>query len=115
MSIVEKYRHNYTYPGHALVIATVIMEKYPSFAEVRNGEKYGFPEALGDDDIPGAGGCVYSALDVLAKEDVEEAIALADYFWRGACSGCYADRYNKGAEEAKDLEPLFREMRTKWR
>ncbi len=122
MDICNKYHHNYTYPGHALVIACCIMDKYPSLAEARKpcinkktGEKHGFPEALGDNDIPGAGGCVYCALDVLEIEDIDKAIERANYYWQGECGEAYASRYDDGMNEAKELEPLFREMRAKWR
>jgi hypothetical protein len=119
---IEKYKHGYVYPGHALVIAICIMEKYPSLEEAlkpcvskHTGEPHGYPNALGDQDIPGAGSCVYLALDVLKMEDIEKAIEFANTLWKGECSDGYKDRYNTGVEQAKELEPVFRELRTRWR
>jgi hypothetical protein len=101
------------YPGHALTIAVAIMEKYPSLEEARKkGRNY--PQALEDNDIPGAGGPVYCALDVLAIGDDDKAIEQANYFWQGECGESYASRYDEGMQEAKALESRFRELRKNW-
>ena len=103
----------FTYPGHSLIIAIHIMQKYPSLKDaLRTGGKYS--KALEDNEIPGAGSCVYQALTILEKEKPEDAISLADYFWKGECSGCYAPRYDKGVQEAKELEPLFTQLFKEW-
>ena len=74
------------YPGHAVVLACMIMDRYPDLASAQRrcvGATY--PNALGDQFIPGAGGAVYAALDVLelavTQQNLPAAYARAEYCW----------------------------------
>ena len=71
------------YPGHPIALALLIMAKYPSLeaAETKNGQ---YSAALSDQDIPGAGGNVWMALDLLRmcrQVPVPEALALIEQRW----------------------------------
>lgn len=122
----DRLKHD-IYPGHALVIAICIMQRYPSLeaaSEPSRGrpsgddgkqEVFSHPAALGDGEIPGGGGPVYSALHILHMDDEDMAIAHAQYCWEGECSGAYKDRYEQGVQVAKELEPLFRVLWATWK
>lgn len=108
------------FPGHALVIAIRIMEEYSSLEDAQKpafsyGKVFDFPDALGNEAIPGGGGPVYSALSLLEMEDDDKAIEWANYCWEGECSTGYKERLEPGKQAAKELEPLFKELRMKWK
>ena len=87
-------RNLFVYPGHALVIAKIIMETYPSLeaASRRVGDKeHNTAAALGDSNVPGAGGCVWVAIDTLRyfhTEGVtkEQTFQFADRYWNASVS-----------------------------
>lgn len=112
-------RRSAVYPGHALTIAVCIMEKYNNMRSAsRNavntkGQVFDFPAALGDEDIPGAGSCVYSALYVL-EMDTDKAIEYSHDLWKSECENGYSNKYKEGYEEAKALEDRFRELHSTW-
>lgn len=103
---------DYVYPGHPLTIAVAILEKYPSLAAAREKGK-NYPKALEDSAIPGAGGNVYAALEIL-NHPVESSIDRANFIWQQECADVYADRYDKGIAEAANLVPRYIELRKKW-
>lgn len=109
------------YPGHPTAIALVIMEKYASFAEAmhkKEGAQY--PNALGDSDIPGAGGNVYSATDllqVLVKEGPEAALEWGDQAWlrcTGPGTGNIEKSYEPGQQQVDDIKLRFLEKARQW-
>lgn len=104
---------NYVYPGHPLTIACYIMENYSSLSEARS-KGIQHPKALEDSRIPGAGGNVYAALEILAQP-VEESVGRANQIWQQYCGEAYADRYDEGMAEAASLASRYRELREKWR
>lgn len=72
------------YPGHAVTLALLITHAFPSLeAAAATGKQ--FPRALESNNIPGAGGNVYVALDLLrrlrAGEVWEDAMWFADEAW----------------------------------
>lgn len=76
------------YPGHPLITATMIMDRYESLAHANfRPEGKDFGNALGDNFIPGAGCAVGSALRVLQVAQgpggVEAAKAIAADYWDG--------------------------------
>ena len=77
----------YVYPGHPIILAKMIMEKYPSLLTATHRVGDGSTIAvLADHDIPGAGGCVWAAVDtlryLLSKEITsEQAFIYADRYW----------------------------------
>ena len=105
------------YPGHCVAIAFLIMQTYPSLetAMLKKGE---YPDALTNEDIPGAGGCVHSALDVLKRAfsvGIDEAFAFGDALWVGETSSSYRDRQQAGQKQADDIKQQFRERFQTWR
>lgn len=124
----DSYKHD-IHPGHPLVIAICIMQKYESLeaasalasfqretiGEDGKVETIGYPMVLEDPDIPGCGSSICSALDMLSMASVDIAINFASICWEGECSGAYQKYYNKGTEASKELEPLFRELWARWK
>lgn len=106
------------YPGHATTIAYLIMKSYASWedASVRKpGESY--PPALTNGAIPGAGGCVYSALGVLKfafENGIEAALARGDSIWRGETDNCYKEKHAPGQAQADGIKDKFRELFAAW-
>jgi hypothetical protein len=69
------------YPGHPVALAVLIMAKYPSLEAAETGSHCA---ALSDQDIPGAGGNVWMALDLLRmcrQVPVSEALELIERRW----------------------------------
>jgi hypothetical protein len=123
------------YPGHPLVIAYLIVCKYGSYEEaagIPDGSPY--PGALGDVDIPGAGGNVSNALHVLMLikkngNTIDDAFARGDLMW-GRCDGMedggptpndpkfgrehYLRRYKAGQDQADAIKDRLREKLVTW-
>jgi len=108
------------YPGHPLTIATFILAKYGTsgvdlavaFAKNVSEDGYPCPNALADVDIPGAGGCVYSALDLLQNIrtgvcTAEGAVDKAAQMWREQRTLDHNDKLDAGVAEAKVIEGDF--------
>lgn len=108
------------YPGHPLTIATAILTKYgANLDSAFETTVHRYPNALTDDDIPGAGGEVYLALDLLdsirkGRLTVSEAIEDADKTWTYQRTECgYADKLEPGRQEAAALAEDFSRMAAK--
>lgn len=75
------------YPGHPVILACMVMDRYPDLdAAVRREPGQEFGNALSDNFIPGSGCAVHAALDTLryAKEiGLEAAYAHAERYWQG--------------------------------
>ena len=111
------FRREAVYPGHPLVVATFILSKYGSELErafVSN--QFGNVAALADPDIPGAGDCVMSALDLLrsimeGEATPLQAIEAAKKKWSYERTNCgHADSLRAGEWQAAQLEPEFLEL-----
>lgn len=109
------------YPGHPNALALIIMEKYTSYAaatEKEEGKQYS--PALCDDDIPGAGGNVYSALDLLAmmlKVGPEEAFAHGNQMWVrmvGPGTGNIEKAFEPGQAQVDRIADVFLEKARSW-
>jgi hypothetical protein len=107
------------YPGHPTSLALLIMMAFDSFPEasMRHPE-HQFPMALGNQSIPGAGGNVYHALELLAhgrKHGVEFALEWGDTCWR-RCVGPdnFGDRYELGQAQADSIKERFRSIAADW-
>lgn len=115
-------RYNVIYPGHPLVIATLILDKYrDTLGEAFERTEHGWPKALGDSDIPGAGDAVYSGLSVLhyirdghhtPTQAVEEAIKF--WIYLRDQSSAYRDKIAPGNEQALACVPEFLELVEKY-
>lgn len=75
------------YPGHPLILACMVMDRYPNIETAlcrEQGREFG--NALSDNFIPGAGCAVHAALDTLRHAmdvGLEAAYAHADRYWLG--------------------------------
>lgn len=123
------------YPGHPVTVALCIIRHFPSLAAATNrgpADVWGHapPNALSDSTIPGAGGNVYLALDliqVLAKGiDFDTALANADKDWancdsqaKGGFTGekdkdYYVKRWQEGQAQADRFKVALREEIGRW-
>jgi hypothetical protein len=87
------------YPGHALTTAFCIVTHFGSLSEaMAKTGKTNYPDALTDQRIPGAGGCVWSAIYFLRylveqSMDWEAAVQWAADRWREETSSAYKDKW----------------------
>ncbi len=106
------------YPGHAVTLAYAIMQAYPSLeAALTRRANESFPEALGNNDIPGAGGCVYSALEILRlaySVGLDAAFERGDEIWLSETQTAYTDRRLPGQIQADGLKEAFRTIFASW-
>lgn len=128
------------YPGHPVTIAYLITKLYHNYEEAAKRTEYGFPVALGDNRIPGAGGNVYTALSLLeylkngtfCKRAEDKglsiwgtALAWADEQWASCDSQAkggyntknpdyYIKRCQEGQQQADKFKPLLKEQETWW-
>ena len=94
-----------------LVSHILATETYPT----KKSEKSEYSNALADSRIPGAGGCVYAALDILtlAVRDLytpEQMIEACDLTWRRHRTCDHPHAMLPGVEQATLLEPYFLEI-----
>lgn len=107
------------YPGHPLTVAWFIVNKYPSF-DVANATCPGhqFSNALGDNDIPGAGCAVTTAMHFLKKlvdgEPWEKVVAWADNAWRSGKAGGHGRKVAPGLAQANALKPHLKAKSSWW-
>ena len=115
------------YPGHPITLAYLITFEYASLeAATLKGAAY--PLALENSRIPGAGGNVYNAIDLLRRVrqgvPIEDALLWADQAW-GYCDAQarggndpddpkfgrdhYIARWKKGQEQADKYKERLRE------
>jgi hypothetical protein len=109
------------YPGHPNALALLIMEKYPSYAaasQVEKGKQYA--PALVDEDIPGAGGNVHQALDLLEimlKVGPHEAFERGNKLWVrmvGPGTGNIEKAFEPGQAQVNLIESVFLEKARFW-
>jgi hypothetical protein len=108
--VTEKLGEPAVYLGHPLTLALLIINKYKDFASASNMGSQ-FPVALEDCDIPGAGGEVYAALDLLRSiqngTPVEKAVDDCMAHWKLYNAGGHLDRVQPADIQAKVLRPKF--------
>jgi|JI10StandDraft_1071094.scaffolds.fasta_scaffold16637_8 hypothetical protein len=109
-----------SYPGHPLVVATMIMDRYHSFEHASDRAPGAHCEnARADPFIVGAGCAVLSALDVLRSAvagDVGAAMQHAERYWRAweAQLPENPTRGLVGRGQADRVRPLFMERLKEW-
>lgn len=106
------------HPGHPVIIAVLIMTKYPSLAAASQREDgAGCAVVLADGDIPGAGEQVNVALDILAslrREGPEAAFVRATRQWQVRTSRRFKDRQLPGQTQAERFKRRFCELAADW-
>lgn len=112
-------------PGHPICIAYVIMHRYGSLEEARNRPTSENPQAepkppaaLSDSEIPGAGGTVWAALDLLgyvSSVSLDAAIKYGNDYWRDSETREGNEKtLAAGQAQADEVLPVFREMAARW-
>ncbi len=107
------------YPGHPVVLACMVMDRYESFedafAAVAQG---GVPAALKDPFIPGSGCAVYAALDLLAEARggrFEYALNHAQAYWHTfESSDASKEASAAGRAQASKMLPYFESRVKAW-
>lgn len=106
------------YPGHPLVLATAIMEVFPSYEAANAPTGHGWCQALGDQRIPGAGCHVGAAMRVLKLgaegRGPEAMVGYADKYWREGQAGGHLKNVDAGIAQAAAIEARFRELASMW-
>ena len=116
---IKSVTGNYpVYPGHPLVLATAIMEFYSDFPTANAPTEHGWCAALSDSRIPGAGDHVGAAVRCLSigaeGGSVDEMVAAAGSYWERGQAGGHHGYVCAGIEQAKAVEPKFRELAERW-
>jgi hypothetical protein len=112
ISQYQRFPEGVVYPGHPVCIALLIMDKYPDFETARmRPEGSQFQNALSDIDIPGAGGNVHAALDVLERARAQGAPAAFEHgteYWVRCASGeNFGKNQAAGLEQAEGIKDDF--------
>lgn len=108
------------YPGHPLVVASMIMDRYPNLeAALERPEGTDYGNALSDSFIPGAGCAVYAALDTLRvgqAEGAEAAAEVAQRYWDSweRQSPRNAGPADRGRRQAVRIWPRFVQLLPQW-
>ena len=109
---------DYVYPGHPLVIGLYIMEAFPDIEDAmsEDGPNAMFKKALQSSTVPGAGGAVSSALNVLQlmKDNilsVEKGIELTRKSW---ASQSFPANVEDGQLQADRFESIYVEKAKQW-
>jgi hypothetical protein len=107
------------YPGHPICLAYLIMRLYPDYDTARkreDGETY--CNALRDARIPGAGGNIWAAMDVLKRAKVvnpESALLYGESYWLTGRAAQEDDTdFRKGVEQANAITPQFLALVREW-
>lgn len=112
------------YPGHPVTVGLLIMRAFSTLAaaEDRGPEGKNFTAASRSSKIPGAGGSVATALDILRSVvrgnlTVEQAIERADDAWRHVDDQYARDpkRWQEGQTQADKLKARYIEALKVWR
>lgn len=114
-------REGLVYPGHPCVIAYMILKKYESYEKaIERSPGAGYPMALVDGDISGAGGNVYAALDILkaiVEKGPEEAFSQGEAAWErcvGPGTGNIESAFIPGQEQAEKFRERFMNAAAMW-
>lgn len=106
------------YPGHPLVLASLIMRAFSSFSDANEPTGHGWCAALGDSRIPGAGDHVGAAMRTLELgsrgADAGEMIAYAARYWEAGQAGGHFKNVAAGKAQAERIEPHFRAITAQW-
>lgn len=106
------------YPGHPLVLSTIIMHAFDSMEAADKRTIDGWSAALADCRIPGAGDHVEQAMRILRMgrdgATPDEMIAAAHRYWTDGKAGGHVTNVALGNEQAAKIEQLFRSKAATW-
>ncbi|WP_181159289.1 hypothetical protein [Burkholderia contaminans] len=106
------------YPGHPLVLATIVMFAFDDFESADEATEHGWCRALADSRIPGAGDHVGAAMRVLrhgrAGWDADAMVAEAHRYWDRGRAGGHDKNVAQGRAQAEKIEAVFRRMVATW-
>lgn len=108
------------YPGHPVILACMVMDRYPDLAAACTREPgQDFYNALRDSFIPGAGCAVHAALDTLRHAQAHGLVAAythAERYWQGweQQHANNVPRAAHGRVQAERLKGRFEEHLTTW-
>ncbi|QMI49976.1 hypothetical protein [Burkholderia sp. MBR-1] len=106
------------YPGHPLVLASVIMHTFATFDAADEPTGFGWCKALADCRVPGAGDHVGAAMRVLRMgrdgATVDEMVTEANRYWNCGRAGGHVKNVEAGSAQSFRLEPLFRAKADSW-
>ncbi|WP_179103886.1 hypothetical protein [Burkholderia pseudomallei] len=106
------------YPGHPLVLATVIMHAFDTFDAADTPTVRGWCEALADCRVPGAGDHVGAAMRILRMgrdgATADEMVGEANRYWNCGRAGGHVKNVDTGIAQSVRIEPLFRAKADSW-
>ncbi|WP_321907935.1 hypothetical protein [Burkholderia cepacia] len=106
------------YPGHPLVLATIVMFAFDNFEAADEDTEHGWCRALADCRIPGAGDHVGAAMRVLrhgrAGWDADAMVAEAHRHWDQGQAGGHDKNVAPGRAQAVKIETVFRTKVATW-
>ena len=108
------------YPGHPVVLACMVMDRYPDLeTAMRREPGREFANALRDSFIPGAGCAVHAALDTLRYAltiGLDAAYAHADRYWASweRQDSANAARAASGRKQGERLKNRFECLLNTW-
>lgn len=106
------------YPYHPLITATEIMMAFPDLATAEAATPRGWPRALEESKVGGAGDMVYAGLRTLQRSregvSIDDLIAHASRAWNDCRAGGHENSIEPGNAQALRLEPKFRELCATW-
>lgn len=108
------------YPGHPVVIAYLIMNRFASLEEATTTEPGAtYNRALGSHDIPGAGGEVHMALNLLRKclvqeRSSEEVVDEYAAYWHQYKAGGHEKYVEAGHAQLLKVRDKFLQQIQNW-
>jgi hypothetical protein len=118
-----QYQHfpdGLVYPGHPVCIAFLIMLAYPNLesAKAKPSPEANYGNALSDMRIPGAGGNVHGALDLLKRATLlspDAGFAFGEEYWRNCANGDnFGKNHDAGKAQAESIKQAFLDMAATW-
>ena len=115
----EHLGEGHVYPGHPLVLASIIMASFDTFEAADAPTGHGWCVALSDSRVPGAGDHVGAAIRVLrhgklAGASVDEMVAEANRYWEDGRAGGHEKSVEPGRAQSLKIEPFFRANVRDW-
>lgn len=106
------------YPGHPLVLSTIIMHAFDNLEAAGKPTVHGWSTALADCRVPGAGDHVGQAMRILRMgregASADEMVDAARRYWINGNAGGHHANVELGNTQASTIEPLFRATVGAW-